>query len=447
MANQKIKNISAVILAAGEGTRMNSGFPKILHKLGSKPMLGHVIENVQAAGIKNIFIITGYKSEMVEKYVQDTACCRRQKKLLGTADAVWQIKNEPVFKEKDSHLLILYGDTPLITTSTIKKMIQKHFDDEAVSTLLTFTTKDPTGYGRIVRTDDGKIVKIIEEQEATVFERAIEEVNVGVYIFKAEDLFDAIKKIKPNNKKKEYYLTDVVEVFHKKNLPIDSFQAENFDEMLGVNSRESLALAYQIFRKRILDDIIACGVTVLDPQTTFIDEKVKIGRDTVIYPCTIIEKDVVIGENCKIGPFARIRSGSCVSNKVSLGNFVELNRSVVGENSRIKHQSYIGDTKIERNVNIGAGTIVANYDGKNKNKTLIKADAFIGSGTILVAPVKVGKSAMTGAGSVVTKGKDVPDNSIVVGIPARFLKRKNNTAKKQKGKNLKGKTKFNKSRS
>ncbi|MCG2712581.1 MAG: NTP transferase domain-containing protein [Candidatus Omnitrophica bacterium] len=419
-----MKNINAVILAAGEGTRMNSKCPKILHRLGSKPMLGHVIDNVQAAGIKNIFIITGYKSEMVEKYVGDNAKCVQQKKLLGTADAVWQIRNEAALKEKNARLLIIYGDTPLIRALTIKDLIKKHYSESVAGTLLTVNTKDPTGYGRIVRADGGNVVKIVEEQEASVYERAIEEINVGVYVFEANRLFKAIEKIKPDNKKKEYYLTDVVQVLHKENRLINVVETQNHNEILGVNSRFSLAQAYEIFRMRILDEIIASGVTVLDPKSTYIDEKVTIGRDTVIYPCTMIERDVVIGENCSIGPFAHIRSKSKVCDGVAIGNFVELNRSEVGENSRLKHQSYIGDTKIGKAVNVGAGTIVANYDGKNKNKTIVKDGAFIGSGTILVAPVKMGKNAVTGAGAVVTKNKNIADNTVVVGIPAKVLKKK-----------------------
>ncbi len=418
-----MKNISAVILAAGEGTRMNSNVPKILHRLGSKPMLGHVIDNVQAAGIKDIFIITGFKSQMVEKYVGNTAKCVQQKKLLGTADAVWQIRNEKALKEKNSKLLIIYGDTPLIQASTIKDLIKKHYSEDVTGTLLSVNTKDPSGYGRIVRSDGGKVVKIVEEQEASVYERAIEEINVGVYVFKVDKLLKAIEKIRPNNRKKEYYLTDVVQVLHKDNQTVNAIETQNYNEILGVNSRFSLAEAYEIFRMRILDKIIASGVTVLDPKTTYIDEKVTIGRDTIIYPCTVIEGNVIIGENCSIGPFARIRSESKIANGAIVGNFVEFNRSEAGENSRIKHQSYIGDTKIGKAVNVGAGTIVANYDGKNKNKTIIQDGAFIGSGTILVAPVKMGKNAVTGAGAVVTKNKNIPANTVVVGIPAKVFKK------------------------
>ncbi|MFH1459811.1 MAG: sugar phosphate nucleotidyltransferase [Candidatus Omnitrophota bacterium] len=419
-----MKKISTVILAAGEGTRMNSNLPKILHKLGSKPMLGHVINNVKNAGIDKVFVITGYKSELVEKYVKDQAKCIQQKKLLGTADAVWQIRNEKILKEKDARLLVIYGDTPLITAETIKKLLEQHFKEKAVCTLLTVKTNNPTGYGRIVRTERGSITKIVEEQDASVYEKAIEEINVGVYVFKVDELFDAIKKIKPNNIKKEYYLTDVVEVLSRCNHIINGIEIQDIDEILGVNSRESLACAYEIFRKKVLNNIIKSGVTVYDPKTTFIDEDVKIGKDTVIFPFTVIERDVSIGANCSIGPFCRIRSGSHIDDDVALGNFVELNRSRVGKSSRIKHQSYIGDTLISDKVNIGAGTIVANYDGKNKHKTIIGTKAFIGTGTILVAPVKIGKEAMTGAGAVVTKNKNVPDKTIVVGIPAKILKKK-----------------------
>ena len=419
-----MKKLNAVILAAGEGTRMKSNLPKILHKLGSKPMLGHVMSNVQAAGIKKIFVITGYKSEMVEKYVGNTAKCLQQKKLLGTADAVWQLKNEPLVNDAEARLLVIYGDTPLITAETIKKLLKKHAVSNAACTLLTVKIKDPTGYGRIVRNSTGEVVGIVEENDADVYQKAIEEVNVGVYIFNTAALFESIKKIKPNNKKKEYYLTDVIEEFWKKNLPIESVETFDIDEILGVNSRFGLVEAYEIFRYRIIEDIIAQGVTVVDPQTTYIDEEVTIGKDTVIYPLTVIEKDVVIGEDCIIGPFCRIRSGSKIAKGAVLGNFVELNRSQVGKNAKIKHQSYIGDTTVGDKVNIGAGTIVANYDGKNKCKTIIEAGAFIGSGTILVAPVKVGKSAMTGAGAVVPKNNNVPNNSVVVGVPAKLLKKK-----------------------
>jgi len=418
-----MKNLNAVILAAGEGTRMNSGYPKILHKLGSKSMLGHVLDNVDAVGIKKAFVITGFKSQLVEKYVGKGIKCVQQKKLLGTADAVWQLRNEPVLKNKDARLLVVYGDIPLVTSQTIKKLLDKHTQDNAAATLLTVIIKDPRSYGRIVRSESGAILKIVEEADANVYQRAIEEVNVGVYIFKCLELFKAIKKIKPNNKKKEYYLTDIIEIMSRQNLVINSVETQDPDEIVGVNSRRGLAQAYKILKNRIIGNIIEAGVTVIDPETTYIDENVKIGKDTIIYPLSVIENDVVIGENCRIGPLCHIRSGCRVADDVALGNFVELNRTQVGRSTRIKHQSYIGDTQIGEKVNIGAGTIVANYDGRSKHKTIIGNGAFIGTGTILVAPVKVGKSAVTGAGAVVTKNKNVPDNTIVVGVPAKKLKK------------------------
>ncbi|MBU0634809.1 MAG: NTP transferase domain-containing protein [Candidatus Omnitrophica bacterium] len=415
---------AAVILAAGEGTRMNSNYPKILHKLGAKPLLGYVIDNVHAVGIKKIFVITGFKSKLVKEHVGTDAKCIEQKKLLGTADAVWQIRNEAVFKNRDARLLVIYGDTPLVSSVTIKRLVEQNLNSEAAVTLLTVRIKDPSGYGRIIRNERGEILKIIEEQEANVYERATEEVNVGVYIFKSAELFKAIKQIKPDNKKKEYYLTDVVEIMRRNNSTIDSVETDDADEILGINSRFGLVRAYKIFRNRVIKKIVESGVTVLDPETTFIDENVQIGKETIIYPFTVIERDVVIGGDCSIGPFCRIRSGCRISDDVIVGNFVELNRTQVAGFTRIKHQSYLGDTIVGEKVNIGAGTIVANYDGKNKHKTFIDKNAFIGSGTILVAPVKIGSRAVTGAGAVVPKNKNVPAGTIVVGIPAKKLNKK-----------------------
>ena len=418
------EKIHAVILAAGDGTRMNSDRPKILHAVGRKPMLGHVMDTVRAAGINRIFVITGYKSDEVQAYVGSQAQCVEQRQRRGTADAVMQVQSEAILQDPDARLLVIYGDTPLIRVETVRRLLAAHFAPDAAGTLLAAKIKDPTGYGRIVRNDADGVIKIVEEPDCSVFERAIEEINVGLYVFKSSVLFAALRLIKPTNKKNEYYLTDVIEVLHKQNLLVNAITTDDADEILGVNSRQGLARAYEIYRTRVLEKLVDSGVTVLDPHTTFIDEAVTIGRDSVIYPFTVIEPQVTIGRNCAIGPFCRIRSGCAVGDGVSLGNFVELNRSTVGADSRIKHHSYVGDTTIGQRVNIGAGTIVANYDGKKKHRTEIADDAFIGTGTILVAPVNVGRGAMTGAGAVVTKGKHVPDGATVVGVPARELKKK-----------------------
>ena len=258
--------------------------------------------------------------------------------------------------------------------------------------------------------------------DASIYEKVIEEANVGVYCFDKVLLFETLEKIRPDNRKKEYYLTDTIELLSKSNALIDSVSTDDPEEFLGVNTRNDLIQAEQVIRRRILNNIMQQGVTIIDPLNTYIEGDVDIKDDTVIYPYTFIENGVKIGKSCTIGPFARLRTGSIVDDEVSIGNFVEIVRSRIGSLTKIRHQSYIGDTIIGKNVNIGAGTIVANYDGKHKNKTIIEDNAFIGTGTILIAPVKVGKGAVTGAGSVVTKNHDVPAGKTVVGVPARILK-------------------------
>jgi len=265
-------------------------------------------------------------------------------------------------------------------------------------------------------------VKIVEETSATVFEKTIEEINVGAYCVKAKELFKMLGQVTNDNEKKEYYLTDIVSLMHDSDLKISSVVSDDAEEALGINSRIELAQAEKILARRTCHKFMRQGVTILDPETTFINPDAQIGRETIIRSHTVIEKDVKIGKNCSIGPFARIRSGSKIEDSVDIGNFGELARAKVGSGTRIKHFSYLGDVVIGKNVNIGAGTITANYDGKNKSLTQIKDGAFIGSGSILVAPVKIGKNAVTGAGSVITKNKDVPAGTVVAGVPAHILK-------------------------
>lgn len=415
-----MKNIATIILAAGEGTRMKSSLPKVLHSICGKPMLEYLIDNVNSIGIDKVIVIVGHKARLVKERIGGIKCIL-QDKLLGTGDAVSRARREVLKDNKIDNILILYGDTPLLSQIVIKKLIDKHIDSGAGATILTAQLKNPTGYGRVVRSSANKIVKVVEELDASIYEKVIEEINVGVYCFNKRALFYGLEKIKPNNKKEEYYLTDIIEVLTKSNILVDSVTANDTEEFLGVNTRAELAKAEQVMKKRILDRVMDSGATVTDPDNTYIEYGVEVGKDTVIYPYTFIETNVKIGSNCSIGPFARLRPGTVIRDNVGIGNFVEITRSYVGEETKVKHQCYIGDTVIGKNVNIGAGTIVANYDGKEKHKTIIEDNAFLGTGTILIAPVKIGKGAVTGAGSVVTKNHDVPAGKIVTGIPARII--------------------------
>jgi bifunctional UDP-N-acetylglucosamine pyrophosphorylase/glucosamine-1-phosphate N-acetyltransferase len=420
-----MKNIATIILAAGEGTRMKSSLPKVLHNICGKPMLEYLIDNVNSIGINKIIVIVGHKAGLVKERIGDIKCIK-QGELLGTGDAVSKARSILLKDNKIDNVLILYGDTPLLSQRIIKELVEKHVSSSAGATLLTAQLKNPTGYGRVIRSSGKKIVKIVEELDASIYEKVIEEINVGVYCFNKRALFYGLEKIKPDNKKEEYYLTDTIEALTKSNILVESLTTSDPEEFLGVNTRAELCKAELVMRKRILDKIMDGGVTVIDPNNTYIEYGVEIKKDTVIYPYTFIENNVKIGSNCSIGPFARLRPGTVIGEKVGIGNFVEIVRSYIGQETKIRHQCYIGDTVIGKNVNIGAGTIVANYDGREKNKTVIEDNAFIGTGTILIAPVKVGKGAVTGAGSVVTKNKNVPAGTTVVGIPARLLNKKNN---------------------
>jgi len=415
-----MKNTAAIILAAGEGTRMKSSLPKVLHNICGKPMLKYLIDNVNSIGINKVIVIVGHKAGLVKKEICGIKCIT-QAELLGTGDAVSKTRAALLKDNKIDNVLILYGDTPLLSQGIIERLIEKHASSNAGATLLTAQLKNPTGYGRIIRSSGNKIVKIIEELDTSVYQKVIKEINVGVYCFNKRALFYGLEKIKPNNKKEEYYLTDTIEAIAKSNIPVESVTTDDPEEFLGVNTRAELGKAEAVMKNRILEDIMDRGVTIIDPRNTYIEHGVKIEKDTVIYPYTFIENNVKIGSNCAIGPFARLRPGTSIGDKVGIGNFVEIVRSSIGEETKIRHQCYIGDAVIGKNVNIGAGTIVANYDGKEKHKTIIEDNAFIGTGTILIAPVKIGKGAVTGAGSVVTRNKNVPAGKTVVGIPARIL--------------------------
>lgn len=413
-----MKDFTAVILAVGLGTRMKTDIPKVLHLVGNETMLGRTINSLRGAGIDDIIVVVGYKADIIEEYFKDVRFAR-QPELLGSGDALAHAVD--YMPEGPGSVLVTCGDTPLITGKTYRELAAEHNKTKASCTLLTASVDDPSSYGRIVRNKSGNICKIVEEKDATKEEKAISEINVGTYCFQKADLKKYIRDIELNEKKKEFYLTDIVDILTTNRKKTSSLESDA-DEVIGINTRKDLAVANSTLNSKTLDKLMAAGVTIVDPGTTSIDETATIGKDTVIYPNTVIEKDVKIASGCEVGPFARLRPGTRVSEGATIGNFVELSRAKLGKNSKVKHHTYLGDAAVGKDVNIGAGTITANYDGSEKHGTVIGDGAVIGAGVILIAPVEIGKKARVGAGSVVTKKKNVPEGATVIGVPARPLK-------------------------
>jgi|CXWL01.1.fsa_nt_gi bifunctional UDP-N-acetylglucosamine pyrophosphorylase/glucosamine-1-phosphate N-acetyltransferase len=409
----------AIILAAGKGTRMKSDVPKVLHKVAGKPVIQYVLDITKDLRSLKTYVVVGHKSEMVKTYLGEGVQVAIQKQLLGTADAVRSVA--PYLKSFSGHVLILCGDTPLLDKVIIRQLISKHLKSKVACTVLTARIPEPGTYGRIIRDQNDAIAAIRERKDATPEEIEINEINVGVYCFRAPLLFETLKKVQLNANKKEFYLTDIVELLLKQGQKVETVVTDDPNVAFGVNTREDLALCESILRQRITKRLMLSGVTIIDPKTIFIDDDVKIGRDTVIHPFTVIQSGVKIGRECSIGPFARLRPGTVVGNKVEIGNYGEISRSKIGDGTIMKHFGFLGDTTIGRNVNVGAGCVTANYDGDEKHKTVIGDHAFIGSDAVLVAPVTIGSKAIVGAGSVVTKGKKVPSNGLAVGVPAKIF--------------------------
>ncbi|MFQ5952323.1 MAG: bifunctional N-acetylglucosamine-1-phosphate uridyltransferase/glucosamine-1-phosphate acetyltransferase [Candidatus Omnitrophota bacterium] len=411
-----MKNITAVILAAGLGTRMKTEIPKVLHRVGSKTILDRIVSNFKKAGIKKIIAVVGYKAELVEKAFEDEVDFVRQPELLGSGNALACAVEH--IKDPDPEILVTCGDTPLITAETYERLIKAYLQEKVSCGFLTCRVQEPLSYGRIVRDKSGEIERIVEEKDASNEEKKINEINVGTYCFRGSELREFINAIEINKKKKEFYLTDIVEILARNGKKVLT-QECGAEEAIGINSRKDLAEVNKMVNQKTIEKLMESGVTVIDPDNAYIDETAEIGKDTIIFPGTVIERDVKIADNCKIGPFARLRPGTRISRGAEVGNFVELCRAEIGEGAKVKHHTYLGDTVVGKDANIGAGTITANYDGKNKYPTVIGEGAFIGVGAILIAPVKIGKNAQVGAGSVVTKNKDVKDGQTVVGVPAR----------------------------
>jgi bifunctional UDP-N-acetylglucosamine pyrophosphorylase/glucosamine-1-phosphate N-acetyltransferase len=444
--------VAAVILAAGKGTRMKSELPKVLHPVAGKPMLWHVLEAIKEASSEAPIVVVGHGAEQVENFVGRDGVCVLQEPQLGTGHAVMQA--ESTLKGKVDYVVVTYADMPLLRGETYRRLVETQRANSGPVSMLTVIADDPRGFGRILREEDGTVGAIVEEYVATPEQKAIKELNVGAYCFSADWLWDALKRIPRNPRKGEYYLTDTVELAVADGLPVRALVHDDLAETIGINSRVHLSEAEAVMRQRINRELMLAGVTMIDPDSTYIQAGVGIGKDTVIHPNTYIQGQVVIGEDCQIGPnahirdsqvgngcivfmsvmegavledevdigpFARLRKGAHLDKGVHMGNFGEVKDSHLGPGVKMGHFSYIGNAQIGANTNIGAGTITCNYDGKHKHATEIGEDVFIGSDTMLVAPLKLGDRARTGAGSVVTK--NVPDDTLAVGMPARSIKK------------------------
>lgn len=399
------KEIKSVILAAGKGTRMKSNTPKVLHKIFEKPLLGYVLDNVKNI-VNESFVIVGHHAEEVTEYVEKnykSAKTVLQSPQLGTGHAVSMVC--PFLQNFEGEVIILCGDTPLITEKTLKDFLEYHNSKNSDLTVMSTVFENPTNYGRIIRESDNSLKCIVEEKDATADQKAVKEVNAGIYCLNWGKIKDAFSQLTSNNAQGEYYLTDIIAWGKKNNLNVNAYILENSDEIYGINSRSNLATATKIMNERKLNSLMDNGVTIVDPLSTWISEDTQIGSDTVIYPATYIEGKNIIGKNCKIGPCAHLRGDVEIDDNCKIGNFVEVKKAKIGHNTNAGHLSYIGDSELGSFVNIGAGTITANYDpiSKTKSKTTLKDNVKIGSNTVLVAPVEIGEGTNIGAGSVITK--------------------------------------------
>lgn len=448
-------DLLSIILAAGKGTRMKSDKIKVLHPVAGKAIIKHVISTLDGLNSKVVNVL-GHQKEEVQLELEDLDDWDLnyviQSKQLGTGHAVLQA--EKYIKEHSGPVLILYGDTPLLRKETIAEFVKKHKENDSDLTVMTALFDDPAGYGRIVKDEAGNLNAIVEEKDAGLETKKIKEINSGVNCVDSELLSDFLKNMDNDNVQNEYYLTDIIEFAVKKEKDINTYTVNDADEIIGINTRKQQAEAEKILRNRIIDKHLENGVTIIDPATTYIDAEVEIDQDVTIYPSNFIEgktkiakntvinpncrlKDAVIknnveilsntiikestvGENTKVGPFAYLRPGSHVEDNCKIGDFVELKKTTVKSGAKVPHLCYAGDAEIGERTNIGAGTIFANYDGENKFKTKIGRDVFIGSDSILIAPLKIGDNAKTAAGSVVTK--DIKSGDTVMGVPARIYK-------------------------
>lgn len=438
-----MSNIFAVILAAGQGTRMKSKLYKVLHPVCGKPMVQHVVDHIQTLDVNRIVTVVGHGAEKVKQQLGAKSEYVLQAEQLGTAHAVQQA--ETILGSEEGTTLVVCGDTPLIRPETMQALFEHHQAKNAKATILTAIAENPTGYGRILRGDNGQVEQIVEQKDASAEQQLVKEINTGTYCFDNKALFETLKLVKNDNAQGEYYLPDVIEILQKQGDVVEAYVTQDFEETLGVNDRVALSQAEALMRTRINEKHMRNGVTIINPEATYISTDAMIGRDTVIQPGSMIEGTTVIGEDCiigpntqiidsrigdrttvhssvvresavaeetAIGPFAHIRPLSDIGSHVKIGNFVEVKKSKLGNDTKVSHLSYIGDAEIGSNVNIGCGSITVNYDGKNKFQTVIEDDVFVGCNTNLVAPVKVGKGSFIAAGSTITK--EVPEDALAI---------------------------------
>ncbi|PTJ24045.1 bifunctional UDP-N-acetylglucosamine diphosphorylase/glucosamine-1-phosphate N-acetyltransferase GlmU [Staphylococcus simulans] len=433
----------AVVLAAGKGTRMKSKLYKVLHKVAGKSMIKHVVDSVKQAGTDEIVTIVGHGAESVKETLGSQSSYSFQEEQLGTAHAVKMAADE--LKGKEGTTLVVCGDTPLITPETLKALADYHEAQQAGVTVLSATADNPFGYGRIVRDQDGRLAKIVEQKDATEAEREIDEISTGIFAFDNVLLFELLEKVKNDNAQGEYYLPDVITLALEAGKIADAYRTDDFDEIMGVNDRVALSKAEAAYRERVNEYHMRNGVTLIDPALTYIEADVQIGMDTIIEPGvhlgkgTVIGEDTVIGQysdvnnstignrttikqsvvndatvgdDTTVGPFAQLRPNAHLGNEVKVGNFVEVKKAELKDGAKVSHLSYIGDAEIGERTNVGCGSITVNYDGKNKFKTIIGKDSFIGCNTNLVAPVTVGDGVLIAAGSTITD--DIPNDSLAL---------------------------------
>ncbi len=454
---QQDLSLDVLILAAGLGTRMKSARAKVLHELGGRPLISHVVRTAKQLNPRKIFIVVGHQASEVEKVVReefadDNIAFVFQAEQRGTGDAVTAAKGE--LESADSTLLVLSGDVPLVRAETLSRFVDAHTASGAGCSILTVRLENPFGYGRIVRDNENAFMRIVEQKDASAEEKQIREINAGIYCFATRQLFGALARVKPANQQGEYYLTDVPGILLADGDKVNVYLHDDSREVAGVNTRADLAEFENLLRRGTIRKLLLEGVTFIDPSHAYVSSEAEFGKDCIIYPDVMIEGKSVIGDgcvirsgsritnsrlgsnvtikdhcviidsdiedNCGVGPFAHLRMNARLEESSVVGNFVEVKKSRLGRGSKSMHLTYLGDATIGEKTNIGAGTITCNYDGKHKHETIIEDNVKIGSDTMLVAPVRVGHGAVTAAGSVITE--DVPPDSLVAGVPAKVKK-------------------------